>query len=169
MNSNMDNHQDSLVYTDNFELHDFIDDPNFDQFIDLIRGENEDATCNFGSDLINDCFVDNHQQPLSIPLNPSFDHNDNNINNIVNVYDPSSSNIGSFSCYDEEIKGGDDSPATTTTTSIDDAKSRAKTDRSKTLVSERRRRGRMKDKLYALRSLVPNITKVSVFISIDIF
>ncbi|KAI5412322.1 transcription factor FER-LIKE IRON DEFICIENCY-INDUCED TRANSCRIPTION FACTOR [Lathyrus oleraceus] len=166
MNSNMkdQDQQDSLVYTDNFELHDFIDDPNFDQFIDLIRGENEDGMCNFGSDLINDRFIDNHQ-PLSIPLIPLLDHNNNNINNIVNVYDPSSSTIGSFACYDEEVKGEgendcDDSPATTTTTSIDDAKSRAKTDRSKTLVSERRRRGRMKDKLYALRSLVPNITKM---------
>ncbi|KAI4383777.1 hypothetical protein MLD38_009577 [Melastoma candidum] len=35
-----------------------------------------------------------------------------------------------------------------------------KWDRSRTLVSERRRRCRMKVKLYALRSLVPNITKM---------
>ncbi|MCH84445.1 transcription factor FER-LIKE IRON DEFICIENCY-INDUCED transcription factor-like, partial [Trifolium medium] len=164
----MDEHQNSLVYTNNFELHDFIDDPNFDQFIDLIRGENEDAICNFGSDLINDCFVDNNNHQLLLnPPNPLiFNHNSNNYSNIVNVYDPSSSTIGSFSCYDGEVKGegendGDDSSATTiTTTAIDDAKPRAKNDRSKTLISERRRRGRMKDKLYALRSLVPNITKM---------
>jgi len=41
--------------------------------------------------------------------------------------------------------------------------SKPKRDRSKTLVSERRRRSRMKEKLYELRSLVPNITKVSFF------
>lgn len=39
---------------------------------------------------------------------------------------------------------------------------RPKRDRSRTLVSERRRRGHMKEQLYELRSLVPNITKVRV-------
>lgn len=38
---------------------------------------------------------------------------------------------------------------------------RKRRDRSKTIVSERKRRVRMKEKLYELRSLVPNITKVS--------
>jgi hypothetical protein len=37
---------------------------------------------------------------------------------------------------------------------------RKRRDRSKTIVSERKRRVRMKEKLYELRSLVPNITKV---------
>ncbi|KAK7272183.1 hypothetical protein RJT34_28627 [Clitoria ternatea] len=157
----MDVHQDTLAYINNFELHDFIDDPNFDQFINLIRGENEDAICDFGSDLINDCFVDN--QLLSCPANP-FDQNNNNV---VNVYDPTST-FSSFSCFDGEFMGkgeeehdGHSSEITTTTaTRTNDAKPRLKTDRSKTLISERRRRGRMKEKLYALRSLVPNITKM---------
>ncbi|KAL6885840.1 hypothetical protein ACP4OV_010101 [Aristida adscensionis] len=38
--------------------------------------------------------------------------------------------------------------------------SRKRRDRSKTIVSERKRRVRMKEKLYELRSLVPNITKM---------
>jgi len=41
------------------------------------------------------------------------------------------------------------------------ATKKAKVDRSSTLVYEQRRRGRMKEKLYAFRSLVPNITKVT--------
>ncbi|KAF4347078.1 hypothetical protein G4B88_018134 [Cannabis sativa] len=50
------------------ELHDFIADSNFDQFIDLIRGENEDPLVNFGcDDLING--------------SNNFIHNNNNIIN----------------------------------------------------------------------------------------
>ncbi|KHN27706.1 Transcription factor FER-LIKE IRON DEFICIENCY-INDUCED TRANSCRIPTION FACTOR [Glycine soja] len=148
-----------------FELYDFVADPNFDQFINLFRGENEDANCDhFGSDLINDCFANNQQQLLSCPANP-FDQNNNN--NAVNVYDPSST-FSSFSYYDRELKGegGEEldeehsSGTMTTTTNNAVGKPKVKTDMSKTLISERRRRGRMKEKLYALRSLVPNITKM---------
>jgi hypothetical protein len=42
---------------------------------------------------------------------------------------------------------------------------RRQRDRSKTIVSERTRRGRMKEKLYELRALVPNITKVRALCS----
>ncbi|KAI9078246.1 hypothetical protein K1719_039748 [Acacia pycnantha] len=89
-------------------------------------------------------------------------------NDAVNAYDPSST-LSSFSCFDGEVKGGrgeenDSSTATTSTTTEttmrDNAKHKSKTDRSKTLISERRRRGRMKEKLYALRASVPNITKL---------
>ncbi|XP_061345430.1 transcription factor FER-LIKE IRON DEFICIENCY-INDUCED TRANSCRIPTION FACTOR [Gastrolobium bilobum] len=168
-------HQDTQVNMNDFELHNFIADPNFDhQFINLIRGGNESSISNFNSDLINDCFVDN-QYPLSCPGNPF----DQNSSNAVSAYDPSST-FNSFSCFDDDVKGEgeeedeeendeEDSSATTTTTTTTtttatgtggDAKTRLKSDRAKTLISERRRRGRMKEKLYALRSLVPNITKM---------
>lgn len=160
----MDVHQDNLVHINDFELHDFIENPNFDQFISLIRGEN---------DLINDCLVDN-QFLSSCPGNPIFDQSQTN-NNVVNyAYDPSSALSNSFSSFhgklmgerEEENDGVDSSATTTTTTTTTEtanAKPRVKSDRSKTLISERRRRGRMKEKLYALRSLVPYITKVRVF------
>ena len=62
----------------------------------------------------------------------------------------------------QEDNMGDTSAATTTRTKSLNNKPIPKTDRSKTLASERRRRERMKEKLYTLRSLVPNITKVGV-------
>ncbi|OIW03906.1 hypothetical protein TanjilG_30182 [Lupinus angustifolius] len=136
-------------------------------FINLIRGENEDPIYNFGSDLLNDCFID--KQFVSLAGNSIFDQN----NNVVNAYDPNST-LSSFSYFGGKVKGegeGEDendgiysSSKTTTTTIIagesTKAKSRMKTDRSKTLITERRRRGQMKEKLYSLRSLVPNITKM---------
>ncbi|KAG8064364.1 hypothetical protein GUJ93_ZPchr0004g39687 [Zizania palustris] len=42
----------------------------------------------------------------------------------------------------------------------DNSATRKRRDRSKTIVSERKRRVRMKEKLYELRALVPNITKM---------
>ncbi|KAL5565822.1 hypothetical protein UlMin_028986 [Ulmus minor] len=139
-----------------FELHDFIDDPNFDQFIDLIRGENEDPIANFNcDDLVNGGFVDN-QQFMSVPtpnVSPfGFDGGDPNSNLLVL---PSFDEEEMVMLGDEEYDREDSSGTTTTTTG-----KRGKADRSRTLISERRRRGRMKEKLYALRSLVPNITKM---------
>lgn len=54
------------------------------------------------------------------------------------------------------------SSATAATPSPRPPTKKAKVDRSRTLMTERRRRGRMKEKLYALRALVPNITKVYI-------
>lgn len=171
----MDVQQDTnLIHMNEFELHDFIDDPNFDQFINLLRGDNEDSICNFNADdLLNGCLADN--QFLSFPATPIFECNNNAAALEYNACDPT---LSSFSCFDGEVKGGgggeeeNESSATTITTNENarhnggNAKQRAKTDRSKTLICERRRRGRMKEKLYALRSLVPNITKVSLSLSL---
>ncbi|CAL0324201.1 unnamed protein product [Lupinus luteus] len=156
---------DNLMHiNDHDELHGVIDNLNFDQFINSIRGENEDLICNFGSDLNNDCFIDNQFQ--SFAGNPIFDYQTND-----NAHDPIlSSTLSSLSYFNGKLMGeGEEeendgvessSAAKTTMGTTANTKSKQKTDRSKTLISERRRRGRMKDKLYALRSLVPDITKM---------
>lgn len=144
-----------------FELHDFIDGPNFDQFIDLIRGENEGPLANFGcDDLINGCFIDNQFAPIP-NVNP--DQRTFGIDTTI-LADPSplhmtipDYNVDIMVEEDDNNDHGEDSSAVTNTTNTG---KKPKVDRSKTLISERRRRGRMKEKLYALRSLVPNITKV---------
>ena len=76
-----------------------------------------------------------------------------------------------FEFYDDqeyhlfEGDGGEEDDSSGTTGS----RSRPGRDRARTLISERRRRGRMKEKLYELRSLVPNITKVLLDLFLPLF
>ncbi|OMO90395.1 hypothetical protein COLO4_19192 [Corchorus olitorius] len=146
-----------------FELRDFIDDPNFDQFIDLIRGENEESNiAGLDYDLINGCFVEKPQLQINatVPVDNGFGFDatsamvpdPNYIFNTLSSFDGDIMKDGDEDIDDDE----ENSSGTTTTTGT----KKPKVDRSRTLISERRRRGRMKEKLYALRSLVPNITKM---------
>ncbi|TQE04030.1 hypothetical protein C1H46_010401 [Malus baccata] len=148
----------------NSGLRDFIDDANFDQFIDLIRGgEGEHPIANFDCELmVNSCLDDyNMFGPASTtPPGPMFGFND------AFLPEPSTFVLTTLPNFDEEMKGegdyndGEDSSGTTNTNTTTTTTKRQKVDRSRTLVSERKRRGRMKERLYALRSLVPNITKM---------
>ncbi|XP_059459339.1 transcription factor FER-LIKE IRON DEFICIENCY-INDUCED TRANSCRIPTION FACTOR [Corylus avellana] len=151
----MDASGNSLVHMNDFELHDFVDESNFIHCIDLIRGEGKDPVVNFDTDLINGCFVDTQFDPIPGDIY--------NFNATTMASDPNSvfDSLPNFGGEEEDIDGEDSSATTTTTmTRSTTPTKKAKVDRSRTLISERRRRGRMKEKLYALRSLVPNITKM---------
>lgn len=164
----------AITTTADFGLIDFMDsETNLDQFIDLIRGDNaaDDPIANFTSQpLDRDQFscLANVDQLFPPAHDQLFDDLDVAINHVVNISTPPD-----CSALDQVEKRDDDedhdvvdeeeeSSATTANTSVEKQRKSSKTDRSRTLISERRRRGRMKEKLYALRSLVPNITKVSV-------
>ncbi|XP_058199962.1 transcription factor FER-LIKE IRON DEFICIENCY-INDUCED TRANSCRIPTION FACTOR-like [Rhododendron vialii] len=138
-----------------------MDETNFLQFIDIIRGESSDPVAkfcaNFDCEHIGGCLVDN-QFESSTQLNP-FDHfhTDQSVSNhdsdlIINT-------VLQLATDADEEENDNHEESSTTTTTIPSTK-RKGGDRSRTLVSERRRRGRMKEKLYALRALVPNITKM---------
>ncbi|XP_040988166.1 transcription factor FER-LIKE IRON DEFICIENCY-INDUCED TRANSCRIPTION FACTOR [Juglans microcarpa x Juglans regia] len=155
--------ENSLMHLNDFDhaLHDFIEEANFNQCIDLIRGECEDPVVDFDThDLIHGCFMDNQFGVLA-PPGDMYDYNATMVSDV-----PDHSIFHKLPCFEgnamdhEEDIDDEDSSATTTTTTTTPTKRSGKVDRSRTLISERRRRGRMKEKLYALRSLVPNITKM---------
>lgn len=138
-----------------FGFIDFMDENKFEQFIELIRGETEDAPAfqlcdNFGCDHVTGCVAETQFVPIPDHL---FDFNVTSLAEFHSI--PEEMNVVEV----EETEGKEESSATTTT-AITQPKRTKKPDRSRTLLSERKRRGRMKEKLYALRSLVPDITKV---------
>lgn len=161
---------------EDYSLVDLMDEANFEQFISLVRGETAEPNVkcrhNFlDCDHINGCSIDNQFDPgFGLP----YDH----FNNLpIATFSDPSSLLDSFPNNCEELKevqreeeeeeeenDADEysSGNMTTTTTSTQTKRSTKGDRSRTLISERRRRSRMKDKLYALRALVPNITKVCI-------
>lgn len=148
----MDNVNIPLGNDRDFGLIDFMDEENFEQFIDLIRGENEQPVSamfcqNYDFEDISGCLGD-----AAAAGQGFFDYNDNVANYML-----SSSNV-SGDVVNILPTGENDAGEVSSETTP--AKKSTKADRSKTLVCERKRRGRMKEMLYTLRSLVPNITKV---------
>ncbi|KAL5763938.1 hypothetical protein ACOSQ2_016532 [Xanthoceras sorbifolium] len=149
-----------LMRTNDFELHDFIDDdPNFDQFIDLIRAEKEDLTGSLDSDLTHGFSVDNQFGSASGDKLFGFNETSCTMVSESNIVLNSLSSTLNRDMKEREEEDDDSSDTTTKTTTTSSSR-KTRTDRSRTLISERRRRRRMKENLYALRALVPNITKM---------
>lgn len=164
-------------YTNEFGLIDFMDEANVDHLVDLIRGETLNHAQNhpvynfydhqdyhFSHDDLSHVAADGSCNFLPQPPPPAQ----------VGLFefDAAAGHVGGDdgllnACLDQgeeedELLMDEDESSGSGATGTPRGKNSGggKADRSRTLVSERRRRGRMKEKLYALRSLVPNITKV---------
>lgn len=158
----MDVSGDFYLQSNEYQLLDFVDDPNFNQFIDLIRGETDQSLGILDHDLVNGFNTDNQLSSASVV--DMFCPNGTEstmVSDLDFVLDSMPTTLdGNHNGMEDELNHEDDSSVAGMTVRTTGRKT--KTDRSKTLISERRRRGRMKEKLYELRALVPNITKVCI-------
>lgn len=167
---------------DDYNLVDFMDEANFEHFIALVRGESADPIVKFcpnylDCDHINDCSVDNQFVPTRGLPYDQFNPPVNTFSDPINplLFDSLPCDLKEGEGEEEENDTEEYSSATintttplpppntntnTNTNTTTSTKKSTKGDRSRTLISERRRRDRMKEKLYALRALVPNITKM---------
>ncbi|KAL8496508.1 hypothetical protein ACS0TY_020278 [Phlomoides rotata] len=169
-------------YGTDFGLIDFMDEANVDRYIDLIRGENEQEAI-FSSNINYQYDHYQHHDNINVGvgahfypppmagamglfdydvptaqnpnLNPDFGFVDNGM-----LCQNQANEEELLMGEEEEEEWSGSGSGGTTANNETSKKSDGKTDRSRTLISERKRRSRMKEKLYALRSLVPNITKM---------
>ncbi|XP_047312945.1 transcription factor FER-LIKE IRON DEFICIENCY-INDUCED TRANSCRIPTION FACTOR [Impatiens glandulifera] len=182
MNNNIINN--SNILSQDFIFQDFMDETNFDQFISLIREDNiinqsavmDASVRDFGSmvgthfgpipslipqpPVCNDLYHDGAGADVDLFNILNVGGGGGGIGDILSTPDTAQDQVMLLQYDDQDDPDEEDYSSATTMTRTTGGNRGSKSDRSRTLVSERKRRGRMKEKLYSLRALVPNITKM---------
>ncbi|MCL7041817.1 hypothetical protein MKW94_006766, partial [Papaver nudicaule] len=179
----------SLLHDNEFDqFNDFLNTTNFEELIGCqIREDTGESAGNFASNFygnchqpqqvgnelmfFNECATYDNNQFCSTPgelVGFSYSATDDTSATLISDPAPAAANpdfAPSFSAFDidglldEEEDGVDYWSGTTTARTSSSKRNASCLDSKKILSSERTRRVRMKHKLYALRALVPNITK----------
>ncbi|GJU54857.1 transcription factor FER-like iron deficiency-induced transcription factor-like protein [Tanacetum coccineum] len=166
----MDSFEYSIGHFDNSNFNmfqpDFAQETDFENLISAIRCETTDPIEKICLDY--ECNHLTHACTAMQLFPELYGHNEanNGTGNEIGGYevmDPNLNVIWNQEEDDVKVSGDDDSSETVTTYNPDTQRrsgGSVKGDRTRTLISERKRRSGMKEKLYALRALVPDITKM---------
>ncbi|GKD91453.1 transcription factor FER-like iron deficiency-induced transcription factor-like protein, partial [Tanacetum coccineum] len=166
----MDSFDYSIGHFDNSNFNmfqpDFAQETDFENLISAIRCETTDPIekicLDYECNHLTDACMAMQLLPQLYGHNEANDGTGNGIG-CYEVMDPNLNVIWNQEEDDVKVSGDDDSSETGTTCNPDTQRRRGgsvKGDRTRTLISERKRRSGMKEKLYALRALVPDITKM---------